>query len=230
MNSTDTLASNKAELPQAHLPGDAGAAVRVKELSERDRRSVLMHFLALDDAARTLRFGCTQSDELITRYVQKINFSRDALFGVYDDEMQLVGVAHLAFVPCGALGSVDQNTAKGRVAEFGVSVLKQARGRGIGSRLFERAAVHCRNEDVDTLYVHCLTANSIMMHIATKAGMQVHRDHGEADAYLKLPPADPASVLREAVEEQVASLDYAVKSGTHAVGQWLRHLPGLKGV
>jgi hypothetical protein len=43
----------------------------------------------------------------------------------------------------------------------------------------------CRNNDVDTLYMHCLSSNKTMMHIAKKAGMEIHRDYGEADAYLK---------------------------------------------
>src|SRR4051812_17751462 len=71
--------------------------IRVKELSERDRRRLLMHFLALDDNDRLLRFGTVLPDELITRYVQRLDFSRDTVFGVYDDNLRLTGVGHLAF-------------------------------------------------------------------------------------------------------------------------------------
>lgn len=202
--------------------------VRIKELGERDRRRLLMHFLALSTEERQLRFGTPLPDELITKYVQKINFSKDAVFGVYDDNLRLVGVGHLAYLPSGALPGTDAATAKSRVAEFGVSVLAPCRGLGIGTRLFERAAVHCRNDDVDTLYVHCLATNRVMMHIAAKAGMEIHRDHGEADAYLKLPPASPSSVLQEALDEQVATLDYTLKANTRAVTKLIRRLPGLK--
>lgn len=51
------------------------ATIRIKELSERDRRHLLQHFLALDNDARLMRFGSVLPDELVTRYVQKINFS-----------------------------------------------------------------------------------------------------------------------------------------------------------
>lgn len=206
----------------------ATVPVRIKELAERDRRALLLHFLALDEEARQLRFGSVMPDEQITRYVQRINFSRDAVFGVYDDSMRLLGAGHLAYIPCGAFAGADKSTCKNRVAEFGVSVLAAARGKGIGSKLFERAAMHCRNEDIDTLYVHCLASNRIMLHIAVKAGMQIQREQGEADACLKLPPPDPVSVLREAVDEQVATFDYAVKRNTHTISQWLHHLSGLK--
>ena len=58
--------------------------------------------------------------------------------------------------------------------------------------------------------------------------MEIHREYGEADAYLKLSPANPASVLREAVQEQVASIDYSIKANTRAAVKWIRHLPGIR--
>jgi GNAT superfamily N-acetyltransferase len=106
-----------------------------------------------------------------------------------------------------------------------VSVSASARGRGVGTRLFERAAIHCRNDDVDTLYMHCLASNQTMTHIARKAGMQIHRAHGEADAYLKLVPANPGSMLQEAMDQQVASFDYAIRANTRAAAKWLARLP-----
>ena len=78
--------------------------------------------------------------------------------------------------------------------------------------MFERAAIHCRNADVDTLYMHCLSSNQTMMHIAKKAGMQIERERGEADAYLRLPPPSPATIFKEALEEQVATIDYNLKA------------------
>jgi GNAT superfamily N-acetyltransferase len=198
--------------------------VRVKELAERDRRRLLNHFLALPDSDRLLRFGSVLPDELITRYVQKLNFARDSIFGVYDNDFCLVGVGHLAFAPRESLPAVRDATTKQRVAEFGVSVLPQARGMGVGSRLFERAAIHCRNADVDTLYMHCLASNRVMMHIAKKSGMQIERSYGEADAYLKLTPPDAASVLQEAVQEQVAVFDYTLKANARAASKLLASL------
>jgi GNAT superfamily N-acetyltransferase len=111
-------------------------------------------------------------------------------------------------------------TDKERVAEFGVSVSRSARGRGVGTRLFERASVHCRNSDIDTLYMQCLSSNKTMMHIAKKAGMEIQREYGEADAHLHLPPPSPGSVMREALEEQAALIDYAVKRNARAAMKW----------
>lgn len=221
MNTSDILTASSKPGREPGLGNESRPTVRVKELSERDRRRLLMHFLALDPSDRLLRFGSTLPDELITKYVQRMDFARDTIFGVYDAKLKLVGVGHLAFAPRESLPAVMDATDKEHVAEFGVSVSESARGVGVGAKLFQRAAIHCRNADVDTLYMHCLASNQTMIHIARKAGMKIHRDHGEADAYLKLEPASPGSVLREAVEEQVATFDYAIKANTRAANKWL---------
>jgi len=242
VNSRDILPKMKVGQVTQVMPVTAGAhddnreavasskpTVRVKAVSERDRRRLLMHFLALSDSDRLLRFGAVLSDELVTRYVQHLDFARDTILGVYDDNLQLVGVGHLGFAPRATKFWPTNTTLKERIAEFGVSVSESARGLGIGTKLFERAAINCRNADVDTLYMHCLASNQTMMHIARKAGMQIQRDHGEADAYLKLVPANSASVLQEAVDEQVAGLDYTMKANSKAARKLLASIPGLKG-
>ena len=202
--------------------------VLVKELHERDRRRMLKHFLALEKSDRLLRFGTQLPDELVAAYVNKIDFTRDVVYGVYSRVFQLVAVGHLAFAPKETSPAKNAVTTKERVAEFGVSVSRATRGSGIGTKMFERAAIHCRNNDVDTLYMHCLSSNQTMMHIARKAGMEIQRDYGEADAYLKLPPPNPASVLQEAVQEQFATLDYTLKANTRAAVKWFDRLPGRK--
>lgn len=193
-------------------------AVLVKELGKRDRRRMLKHFLALDTNDRLLRFGTVLPDEQIHAYVNKIDFSRDIVFGVFSNVFQLVGVGHLAFGP--AEPGRSANTSKERVAEFGVSVSSSARGQGVGTRLFQRASIHCRNSDIDTLYMQCLSTNRTMMHIAKKAGMEIKREYGEADAYLHLPPPSPGSVMREALDEQLAVIDYTVKANARAAVKW----------
>lgn len=186
--------------------------VLVKELGERDRRRVLRHLLALDKNDRLLRFGSMIPDEQIAAYVAKLDFTGDIVFGVVNNVFQLVGMGHLAF----AASEGRTSTSKAQVAEFGVSVSKSARGQGVGTRLFQRAAIHCRNSDVDTLYMQCLTSNQTMMHIAKKAGMRIKREYGEADAHLELPPPSPGSVMAEALEEQFAAIDYTVKANARA--------------
>jgi RimJ/RimL family protein N-acetyltransferase len=200
-----------------NLVGKPGRqAVLVKVLSERDRRRVLRHFMALDSSDRLLRFGSMLPDEQVAAYVARLDFRNDIVFGVHNRMFQLAGVGHLAFISKEAHPDSINYTDKEKVAEFGVSVAKSARGQGVGTRLFERAAIHCRNSDVDTLYMQCLSSNRTMMHIAKKAGMEIKREYGEADAHLHLPPPSPSSVLAEALEEQMAKIDYTVRANARA--------------
>jgi len=174
----------------------------VRELTSVDRERLLAHFLRLDTDDRLLRFGQIVPDHVIENYVRAIDFKRDTVFGVFDHQLKLVGVGHLAYLP-----------AEGdkRTAEFGVSVLESARGQGIGTKLFERAAIRSRNTHVSMLYMHCLSRNSTMMHIAKKSGMKIEYSYGEADAYLTLKPADQSSIIAEMLQEQAAVFDYALK-------------------
>ena len=196
------------------------AHVLVKQLAERDRRRMLKHFMAFDNNDRLLRFGTVLPDTQVAAYVNQINFGRDTVYGVYNQLFKLVAVGHLAFAPKEQLAAASVVTSKNKVAEFGVSVSKSARVLGIGTKLFGRAAIHCRNSDVDTLYMHCLSSNQTMMHIAKKAGMEIQREYGEADAYLRLLPPSPGTVMQEAIEEQFATIDYTFKANARAAVKW----------
>jgi hypothetical protein len=57
----------------------ARAAIRVKQLAERDRRRMLKHFMAFNDSDRLLRFGTVLPDEQVAAYVNRIDFARDTL-------------------------------------------------------------------------------------------------------------------------------------------------------
>jgi RimJ/RimL family protein N-acetyltransferase len=189
----------------------------VRQLTAADRKRLLAHFIALNDDDRVLRFGQRTADAVIENYVRSIDFSNDAVFGVFNHALKLVGVGHLAYLP------VRDDDAP-RTAEFGLSVSNEARGAGVGSALFARAAMRSRNSGVGTLYMHCLSHNATMMHIARKAGMDIHRDYGEADAYLTLPPADSASILGEMFQEQAAVFDYAWKRQVRHANKFLESL------
>jgi GNAT superfamily N-acetyltransferase len=173
-------------------------SVPVQRLVEASRPALRRHFLSLDGEDVRLRFGVTIPPAAIDSYVDRIDFDTDAVFGVHDDELALAGVAHVGFT--------------GDLAELGVSVLTPHRGHGIGSALLTRAADHVRNRFVTRLFMHCLAENATMLHIARKLGMKICIDTGEADAFLKLPPADPASLAGELVLQRMALFDYALKA------------------
>ena len=192
-------------------PYMAGKAVPVRELHAGHRSEILNHLLQLGAEDRRLRFGTQTPDEVIHHYVESLNFKRDAVFGVFDHDLRLIGMAHLAYLP--------EIKGQAHAAEFGVSVLPEGRGQGLGTALLQRSAVHSRNSNIQTLYVHCLANNKAMMHLAQKAGMTVEYAYGDADAYLKLPPANSGTIVEEATNEQWADFDYALKENLKLANQ-----------
>jgi GNAT superfamily N-acetyltransferase len=173
-------------------------AVFVTELGRLDRSKMERHLLALEAEDRRLRFGIAIPDGAVREYVERIDFERDAVFGVFDDDLGLLGAGHLA-------------RAKG-FAELGVSVLSGQRGKGIGGALLARAHLHARNWGVPALFMHCLTENGAMLHLARRQGMEIGVAAGEADAWLKLPPADAGTHFGEVFAQRVALFDYALKA------------------
>jgi GNAT superfamily N-acetyltransferase len=176
--------------------------VPIRSLGANHRDRIAKHLLSLDQHDRYLRFGYLEQDEHIQRYVDGLDFERDEIFGIYNRKLDLIAMAHLAHAA---------DKSQQACAEFGVSVLPSARGRGYGARLFDRAAMHATNDGISLLFIHALSENAAMLKIARNAGAKVERDGTESEAYLHLPPATFDSQMTELIEEQVAQTDYRIK-------------------
>lgn len=172
--------------------------VPVLQLSEANRAALRRHFMALTPEDLRLRFEHVICQESLLRYVDSIDFESDAVFGVFDENLELAGVTHLGL--------------RGDVAEFGVSVVPGHRGEGIGTALFRRSLEYARNHAIHTLFMHCLKENEAMMHIARKSGMEIVLDSAEVEAHLKVPPGSTTSLTRELFGERVGLFDLALKS------------------
>lgn len=179
--------------------------VPIRSLAARHRPRILAHLLALDASDRYLRFGHPATDQQIEKYVASLDFRRDEVFGIFNRRLQLIAIAHLAY------GAPQQIIGEPAMVEFGVSVARSARGRGYGARLFDRAVMHARNRQVDTLYIHALSENTAMLKIARKAGAVVERHGSESQACLKLPPDTLATHVEQMLEGQAAEVDYRLK-------------------
>ncbi|GKT21980.1 GNAT family N-acetyltransferase [Acidovorax sp. SUPP3334] len=199
-------------------PGGSPVMVPIRSLGPGHRERIAAHLLRLEPADRYLRFGYAASDEQVQRYVDQLDFVRDEIFGIYNRRLELIAVAHLAYAD-----SPEHKSC----AEFGVSVLGQARGRGFGARLFERAVMHARNQGVSMVFIHALSENTAMLKIARNAGATVRRDGSESEAYLQLPRAGLDTRMAQMVVHQFAEMDYRFKKQAR---QFWRLLSGLQEV
>ena len=190
------------------------ATFAVQRLDKDVRATVLAHFLALPLRDRCLRFGASLAPGVIAAYVAGIDFDHDAVFGVHDDRLALVGVGHVAF--------------EDDVAELALSVVPRYRCRGVGSALFKRALAHARNRCIPRLFMHCLSGNAPIMRIAQKFDMDIVAGAGDADAHLRLPRASLASIAGEFATNTFAQCDRAIKA---LVAAWRHRGPtGMQGI
>ena len=128
----------------------------MRSLGANHRERISRHLLSLTPRDRYLRFGYSANDQHIDQYVAQLDFGRDEILGIYDRSLQLIAVAHLAYVMDDGCLTCDTG------AEFGVSVLQHARGRGYGARLFEHAATNASNRNITQIFIHAFSENTPM--------------------------------------------------------------------
>lgn len=146
----------------------------VQKLVASQRDEIIRHLQLLSPHDRWLRFGAPKTDASIDKYVHGIDFARDKVFGIFEPDLALTGVAHLAL-------DVEREAA-----QLGLSVVFHHRRKGYGYTLLECAKLHARNLKYKKLCMHWLAENQVMSHLAHKAGMTVVIEYGEADGHVAL--------------------------------------------
>lgn len=188
--------------------------VPIVELDESHRPLILAHLLALGQEDRRLRFSYALGDGAIAKYVTKIDFSQDSLFGIFGKDNVLLGVVHISIFP-----SKEGSTAP-KAAELGLSLNADMRGHGLGTLLFKRALQRARNEGVERLFIFTLVDNDAMLAIARKLDMRVHNADGQTEAHLDIRPGNTGTAIREFVDEQLAEVDHLFKASLNQFKRW----------
>lgn len=162
----------------------------IERLDVGDRESLREHFLSLDADDRRLRFGLPVSDSHIDEYVDHIDFAEAHVYGVRGaPQGPWIGIGHL--IPAQDM------------AELGLSVVPDARGKGLGAAIFRYAVGHAASNGATRLYMHFLASNRAILSIARSAGMSIGSSGGESDAYLIIPSR--AELVRQLMLEPAAA-------------------------
>jgi RimJ/RimL family protein N-acetyltransferase len=197
--------------------------VPIRSLTNRHRQRIAEHIIALSEPDRYLRFGYNVTDSQVNRYVDGLDFKRDEIYGIFNRRLQLVAMAHLAIL------SDPKNP---NCAEFGVSVNADARGKGLGTALLERAILHARSEQINMLFIHALSENAAMLKIARKAGAVVESFGGEVEAHLLLQKQDFTdrieSAVKDAVEDRLGEVDFRLKQRALQFWEFLGDLQEIR--
>lgn len=162
------------------------------------------HLKALDRKDRVLRFCGPMTDAWIDRFVETLSRDDEAVvIGHYDADLGLDGALHVALL--------DRDD--GRVAETGLSVLPQARHRGIGYHLLERGLLWARNRGASRFYSLCTAGNRIMFKLARAYRMAIDfSEEGVVEGIIAIHPLTMGSLSLEILEDQIGEWDYNLKA------------------
>ncbi|WP_051319196.1 GNAT family N-acetyltransferase [Chitinimonas koreensis] len=186
-------------------------------LSRADLPAMRAHLLRLDAADRVQRFAQPAEDAVIERYLERLDFGRDAFYGVHatvDGERRLIGLTQLAVEP------------GGRIAEIGVSVDADRRRQGVAGRMLARAVLHARNLGVAEVVMYFLPYNTELIELARALGMKLGVGDGQGIARLAPAAPDAASFACEMVENWGAAAERGLRGwseGALAASQGLAH-------
>lgn len=170
----------------------------VRKLTELDKARIISHLSTLQGEDRRLRFGSACNDDYISRYVN-LSFEQDSQwFGVDHIDGHLVATCHVAIVD--------------GEAELGCSVDEDFRGEGLAQKMFDRAVTWLRVRGITHVFMHCLSENGAMKHIARKNDMVLVSEYGETDAKVEVEPATPTTYIEEAYLNRIAMYDMYMKN------------------
>jgi len=167
-------------------------------LSEYFRPALRAHFARLSTEDLLLRFGSHCRPEVLDAYIAGIDFRECVVLGVFSDDLELVGTAHL----------ISQKQGW----ELGLSVLADARNRGIGTLLLRRSIQQARLGGANRILVHCLSENHALMRLVRKVGAEVVECAGEADGIIALSRTLPFEGWTDWAEEQLAVFRFGLNA------------------
>jgi GNAT superfamily N-acetyltransferase len=175
----------------------------IRPLTLYEREAARSFYLALTPDDRRKRFCCTNSDETISKYVDRLNFTRDTVLAAFDDRANIIGLAELVRGP--------------KESEMAFSVRPDRRGQKIGTSLLEKLMLRARMCGVRKVFVMFLPDNTPMRKMAMRAGMKVSTIDGEAHAVRELPAPSADELSRWFIEEGFAHGEYF---GTLGLVRW----------
>ena len=175
------------------------STIPVQRLHASARGALLAHFLALSSEDRRLRFGSSLSAEGIAAYVERIDFDRDAVFGVHDDSLRARRRR-----PSGA----SRRSRGARAVGARRASRPRRRQRAVRARRGSRA------QPLRADALHALPAGERRRSSTSRSrfGMHIVAEAGEADAHSSCRPRPPGSIAGEFVTDRLALYDYALKS------------------
>lgn len=148
------------------------------------------HLKNLSDEDRYTRFGYAASSQAIDSMILNILYHQDEhhIFTYYTNG-HIVGFGHLA--------------REDDAWELAVSVERNYQGRGIADELMSHMIAWGKTHGVEVLYMHCITENQKIQHLARKHGLKSwDRTGHELTSKVRLPEPTVFDYTANFVREQ----------------------------
>jgi len=167
------------------------------------------HLKALGQEDRYTRFGFHANNATIDQLMLEVLYNREAhhIFTYYKDD-RIVGFGHLA--------------REGIDWELAVSVEKDYQGQGIADELMSHMISWGKVHNVESVYMHCITENKKIQHLARKHGLKtVDRSGTEITAQVQLPEPTVVDYTANFVREQNELATDIVKLQRAWIRNWI---------
>ena len=175
-----------------------------------DKENLNLHFLKdIVGEDRRLRFGGSLGDDAVEKYLKSSfdGFGINNMWFIVDVESpetfgrKVIATCHVNY---------DSRT---NTAELGLTVSSQYRNQKLGQELYNRGVTWARMKGAETIFMHCLSENKTMQHIAKKGGMTVVTiDPTEKQSSIKVEKNPVMAGFQDSVLEQMAVYDMMVRN------------------
>ena len=188
-----------------------------RKLTHLDKQKLVDHFMNdIVDNDRRLRFGFEAPDTSVKEYIDKsikCDYGYLSMWFVVDDGDRIVATCHVSLNP-------DTKTA-----EMGCTVSPDYRNQKVGQELFNRGVTWARMAGAEHVFMHCLSENKVIQHIAKKGGMTVVTlDPSEKESTIEVKQSRVEAGFRDYVMDTIAVYDMAVRHHYFFVKKYLKGL------
>ena len=97
----------------------------------------------------------------------------------------------------------------------------------ICQQLFERGVTWARMNGAENIFMHCLTENKVIQHIARKGGMTVVTyDMGEQEGTIKVNKNQIVAGFQDAIMENMALYDQTIRTQQWFFNKFMKRILG----
>jgi GNAT superfamily N-acetyltransferase len=171
----------------------------IKKLFDFHRPKVQEHFIRLDSDSRHSRFCAVMHDDNIISYVKKIDFTQNGIYGIFNDNLDIIGVGECVF----------HLTDKLKNAEV---VEKPYQNKGLGNLLMKKIVQFANVNNLKELTMYFLYDNSATKHLAKKYNFKAEYSSSEISGTIQIPK-NPKIIdgLNQHIEEFISQVELTQK-------------------